>query len=130
MRTSSKNLNPAPWEDFDKHLTEASVSAVPPEEEAAIEEALGLQLISIRLQKSLIANLKVIADFHQVGYQPLIRDLLNRFVRSEMQIVLHKLIEQKQAMLAQVKEEAESQTKLPAVDDFLSRESEAKLKVA
>ena len=82
MSTSKKIANPHPWEEFDKDLTETTVSVVPPEEEAAIEDALGLQLISIRLQKSLIANLKVIAEFHQVGYQPLIRYLLNRFVRS------------------------------------------------
>lgn len=125
MSTSKKIANPHPWEEFDKDLTETTVSVVPPEEEAAIEDALGLQLISIRLQKSLIANLKVIAEFHQVGYQPLIRDLLNRFVRSEMQSVLHSLIEQKQAMLAKMQEEAESQPRLPAVDEFLSREAKA-----
>ena len=125
MSTSKKIANPHQWEEFDKDLTETTVSVVPPEEEAAIEDALGLQLISIRLQKSLIANLKVIAEFHQVGYQPLIRDLLNRFVRSEMQSVLHSLIEQKQAMLAKMQEEAESQPRLPAVDEFLSREAKA-----
>lgn len=127
MSTSRKvsNPNPQPWEEFDKHLTEANVSIVPPDEEAAIEDALGLQMISIRLQKSLISNLKVIADFHKVGYQPLIRDLLNRFVRSEMQSVLHSLIEQKRAMLQTMQQETESQPRLPAVDDFLARESNA-----
>lgn len=125
MNTSKKPSNPQPWEGFDKHLTEANVSAVPPEEESAIEDALGLQPISIRLQKSLISNLKMIAEFHHVGYQPLIRDLLNRFVRSEMQNVLDSQIEQKRAMLATMQAETESQPELPAVDDFLSREKAA-----
>ena len=127
MSTSKKisNPNPQPWEEFDKHLTESSVTVVPPDEESAIEDALGLQMISIRLQKSLIANMKVIADFHQVGYQPLIRDLLNRFVRSEMKSVLHSRIEQHRKMLETMQQESESQPRLPAVDDFLARESQA-----
>ncbi len=40
MSNSKKPANSQPWEDFDAHLTEATVSVVPPEEEAAIEDAL------------------------------------------------------------------------------------------
>ena len=124
MSNSKKPAVSQPWEDFDAHLTEATVSIVPPEEEAAIEDALELQMISIRLQKSLIAHLKAIADFHQIGYQPLIRDLLNRFVQSEIPIIINTLIEQKKAILEKVQQEAKSDDAgSRVVDDFLSRES-------
>lgn len=128
MSNSKKTDIAQPWEDFDAHLTEATVSVVPPEEEAAIEEALELQMISIRLQKSLISNLKAIADFHKIGYQPLIRDLLNRFVRSEMPIILNALIEQKKALIEKVQQEVKSDDAgSRVVDEFISRESARKV---
>ena len=46
-------------------------------------------MISIRLQKDLIKKLKLIAKYHGIGYQLLIRDLLQRFARNElMQIAM------------------------------------------
>ena len=81
--TAAKDNTPKPWEKFDKDL-EKSASAVPTEESAAIDAALELQLISIRLPKSLIEQLKLIARFNHIGYQPLVRDVLLRFARSEL----------------------------------------------
>jgi predicted DNA binding CopG/RHH family protein len=128
MSNSKKTINPTPWEDFDAHLTEESVSVVPHEEEAAIEDALELQMISIRLQKSLISNLKLIADFHKIGYQPLIRDLLNRFVRSEIPIIINTVIEQKRALLERIEQEVKADDAgSRIVDDFLTRESARKV---
>lgn len=65
----------------------------PPEREAAVDEALELKMISIRLQNELIKNLKFVAEHHGIGYQPLIRDLLHRFVRAEMREILYNLQE-------------------------------------
>ncbi len=65
----------------------------PPEREAAVDDALELKMISIRLQNELISNLKFVAEHHGIGYQPLIRDLLHRFVRAEMRDILHNLQE-------------------------------------
>jgi predicted DNA binding CopG/RHH family protein len=48
-----------------------------------LEDALELKLISIRLKKSLISDLKLIADIEGMGYQPLIKQLLERFVIGE-----------------------------------------------
>lgn len=48
-----------------------------------INDALSLQPISIRLQKGLIENLKTIAELNGIGYQPLIRQALTRFVEGE-----------------------------------------------
>lgn len=46
----------------------------PREMEAAVDESLGMQMISIRLQKELIDDLKKIAEFRGVAYQPLMRE--------------------------------------------------------
>ena len=67
----------------------------------ALDEALNLQLISIRLQKGLIEALKSIAKYHGVGYQPMVRDLLSRFARAELQVIIEK-----QQSLIEVSEEA------------------------
>src|SRR6185295_1987665 len=53
-----------------------------------LDDALDLQLISIRLPKKLINDLKIIAKLEGIGYQPLIRQLLMRFVTAEKKRVL------------------------------------------
>ena len=58
------------------------------EAENALNEALGLQMISVRLQKSLIEDLKFIAKINEVGYQPLIRDVLFRFAKKKCRIAI------------------------------------------
>ena len=58
----------------------------------ALEEALDLQAISIRLPKDLIRNYKLIAEFHGVGYQPLMRNVLQRFVPEELKHILETQI--------------------------------------
>lgn len=80
-----------------------------------LDEALELQLISIRLQKSLIHQLKRIADHHDIGYQPMIRDLLNRFARSEITHILRKQLKD----VEKVKRPDES---TQPVDEFLKRQ--------
>ena len=64
--------------------------------EESLDGALGLQMISIRLQKSLIDDLKVIANANGIGYQPLIRDVLSRFARSEIQNIMRDTIARQQ----------------------------------
>ena len=48
--------------------------------EVALSQALEMQAISIRLPAELIKQYKLIAGFHGIGYQPLMRDILARFV--------------------------------------------------
>ena len=55
---------------------------------AGIEDALGLQPISIRLQKDLLDNLKELAKLNGLGYQPLIRQVLTRWVDCELKSLL------------------------------------------
>ncbi|MNY35749.1 hypothetical protein D3C86_1701780 [compost metagenome] len=59
-------------------------AVVAPDESAALDRALGLQAVSIRLQKSLISDFKFLAEEHGMGYQPLMREALRRFAEAEM----------------------------------------------
>ena len=59
----------------------------------AVDEALGLKLISIRLPKKLINQFKLIGHFHGVGYQPLMRDIMERYARNEILAILEKQAE-------------------------------------
>ena len=56
--------------------------------DAALDAALELRAISIRLPKQLIEQYKLIGHFHGVGYQPLMRDVLLRFVPSALKEIL------------------------------------------
>lgn len=49
-----------------------------------LDDALSLQMISIRIQKELLDDLKTLAQYHGVGYQPLIKQVLRRFADAEM----------------------------------------------
>lgn len=76
------------WETRALGASEAHVRAAPAELEAAIESSLGMQAISIRLPKELIDAYKLIANHHGIGYQPLMRDILQRFVPDGLKEVL------------------------------------------
>ncbi|AFL73808.1 hypothetical protein Thivi_1837 [Thiocystis violascens DSM 198] len=58
----------------------------------AIDAALDLQPISIRLQKSLIEDFKMIAQLNDIGYQPLMRQVLARFADSEKKRILRQVV--------------------------------------
>lgn len=103
---------PEAWEsgelgEDEKHAEKAKV------DENALDEALELQMISIRLQKSLIDDLKNFALLEGLGYQPLIRRVLQRFVDGEKKMIANQYIaatiqaqkEAEQAALAAMKEE-------------------------
>ena len=56
--------------------------------QSAIDASLGLQTISIRLPKNVVDAYKLIASHHDVGYQPLMRDILQRYVKHGLKEVL------------------------------------------
>jgi hypothetical protein len=68
----------------------ARVYESPPEEEEAIDAALELKPISIRLPKSLIDDFKAIAELNGMGYQPLMRQILTRFADCEKKTILRE----------------------------------------
>ena len=85
------------WDTGELGRDEKYVRVAKPESELALEETLGLQMISIRLQKELIEQLKLIAEYRRVGYQPLMRDVLCRWARSEMLVIANEMREQLKA---------------------------------
>lgn len=81
---------PEAWEDGSLGREEEFVRVSKHIDDAALNEAVGLQPISIRLQKSLIEDFKMIAEINGIGYQPLIRQVLKRFADSEKRRILRE----------------------------------------
>lgn len=81
------------WESRQLGADEKFVASVE-HDDALIEEAVGLQMISIRLQKSLLEELKMIANINGLGYQPLIKQVLRRFVEGEKKMILKQAARQ------------------------------------
>lgn len=73
--------------------------------EALIDGALELQSISIRLQKSLIDDFKAIAALNGIGYQPLMRQVLNRFADCEKKRILRERVNEVEEQRRMAKEE-------------------------
>lgn len=59
-------------------------------DDQSIDDKVGLQMISIRLQKSLLEDLKAIAEIHGISYQPLMKQVLKRFVDTEKKQILRE----------------------------------------
>jgi predicted DNA binding CopG/RHH family protein len=97
MSTESAENSGQAWETGDLGREAQSVRVSPVESESLVEETLELQMISIRLQKQLIEQLKFLANYHGIGYQPLIRDVLAQWSRSEMLLVANQMQEQLKA---------------------------------
>ena len=83
---------PEAWEDGELGRDTQFVEVAGEEHESALNEALEMQAISIRLPKELIKHYKLIAGFHGVGYQPLMRDILHRFVQGALKEILEEQI--------------------------------------
>lgn len=81
------------WESEQLGADKKHARPVALEDAMQIDEALGLQMISIRLDKSLIDSFKTLGMFHGVGYQPLMRDALKRFAEAEMKAIVSGLVE-------------------------------------
>lgn len=65
------------------------------EDIAAFESAFGLKPISIRMEIEALDNLKAIAKHRGIGYQPLIRQIIHRWIDCELkQIAIESMAEQ------------------------------------
>lgn len=78
------------WLSGELGRDEQYAAAAPDDMEATINEQLELQPISIRLEKSLIEDFKLIAEMHGLGYQPLMRQSLRRFADCEKKRILRE----------------------------------------
>lgn len=76
------------WDEGQLGRIEEHAVATSHDMQAAMEASLGMQSISIRLPKQLIDAYKLIGAHHGIGYQPLMRDILQRFVPEGMREVL------------------------------------------
>lgn len=94
------------WEDRSLGSDEAAVKVVDEATTKAVDEAAGTQLISIRMQKSMIDEIKVIAAKNGgMGYQTLIKQVLQRFIDSEKRMVWNEYVSRK---LKEQQKEADS----------------------
>ena len=113
-----RTLDPAiteKWENGEFGRSEQFVSVAPEEESMQLDSDLAMKLVSIRLPIPLIEALKAIAGHHEIAYQPMIRDLLTRFARSEIQQIA--------AELDSKMREAQATDDSPTpVDGFIERE--------
>ena len=81
------------WESGELGKSDAHVRKTSLETEQQIDEALGLQAISIRLPKATIEVYKDLAKIHGTGYQPLMRDAICRWADSELKMLLAGAVE-------------------------------------
>ena len=118
MGNHERDANTELWEcgELGRSLEHSQVA---PEASEELDEVLGLQMISIRLEKRLIRDLKEIAKYHGVGYQPMMRDLLNRFATSEIRSILIKEKSNIQERIEQLQEEGVETT--TPVDEFVNQ---------
>ena len=108
----------AKWENGEYGRSDAHVAVVSEDESLQLDTDLAMKLVSIRLPVPLIDALKAIAGHHGIAYQPMIRDLLMRFARSEFQQI--------QAELSSRMEEAQSADESsPPVEAFIERTKRA-----
>lgn len=82
--------------------------------DAEVDQALAMKLVTIRLPVPMIEALKSIAQFHGIGYQPMVRDLLGRFVRSEVRTILQELSKEADTSTAE---------RTAPVDSFMEKRS-------
>lgn len=76
------------WESGAIGRDAAFAAASTADDEALINEAVGLRPISIRLEKSLIEDFKALGTLNGLGYQTLMRQVLKRFVDCEKKRIL------------------------------------------
>jgi len=86
--------SPSAWESGALGTNPATVRLAGKAHEDALDEALGMKAISIRMPISLIETYKLIAHHHGVGYQPLMRDILSRWAKEGMLEVMDSVEKQ------------------------------------
>ena len=86
-KSSSSQAEECPWESGKLGLSLEHARPASPAIEKAVDDALGLQLISIRFPKGMIEDLKFLADREGLGYQPLIRRVMQRYILGEFKAI-------------------------------------------
>jgi len=90
------------WDSRLLGADEASVAVVDDAVQPSIDEAVGLKLISIRLEENLIEDFKAIAQLNKnMGYQTLMRQVLKRFAEGEKRMIIREMAARAQAERAE-----------------------------
>jgi predicted DNA binding CopG/RHH family protein len=99
-----------PWETGELGRSLEHAEVVEDEKaEAAIDAALNLRLISIRLEQGLIEAFKLIASRNKnIGYQTLMRQALNRFAVAEIKRIANEMAAELRAAEKAQKEAADA----------------------
>ena len=93
---------PEAWDERLLGADEQFVAVAEADADGAVDDALGLKLISIRLPNSLIEDFKNIATINGgMGYQTLMRQVLKRFAASELKMIARDYAEQVQRAKAE-----------------------------
>jgi uncharacterized protein (DUF4415 family) len=96
---------PEAWESGELGQSDEHAKATPSKLASEIDDALGLQMISIRLDKELIDMFKLLGGKYQMGYQPLMREALKRFVDGELKMVALEALQKQSAARSKLKDE-------------------------
>lgn len=65
---------------------------------ADLQKSIELQAISLRINKDLLIDLKELAKMYGIGYQPLIKQILRRFVDAEKRRLANEYLSELNAM--------------------------------
>ncbi|MFA5662415.1 hypothetical protein [Castellaniella sp.] len=79
------------WDDRTLGASEEHAELAPKELQQQVEEALAMQMISIRLPKQVVTLFKALAEIQGVGYQPMMREALTRFAEGEARHLVMEL---------------------------------------
>jgi uncharacterized protein (DUF4415 family) len=93
------------WESGELGQSDEHAKAAPSKLASEIDDALGLQMISIRLDKELIDMFKLLGGKYQMGYQPLMREALKRFVDGELKMVALEALQKQSAARSKLKDQ-------------------------
>lgn len=96
MTSAKKSGSAEAWDSGELGEDMGSAKVASAETTRAINDALGLQMISIRLPKSVIEDFKVLAQIEGVGYQPLMRTALMRYAECESKRVMREYAAQRE----------------------------------
>lgn len=98
MNKASIPASDEAWDDETLGADPGSMKVVDEKTAAELDEAAGTQLISIRMQKSMVDAFKAIAAANKgIGYQTLMKQILQRFIDGEMKRVWNEHLAEKLA---------------------------------
>lgn len=103
MATNEEKIvgTPEAWETGQLGMSEEHAVVSTLIDQDVLNDSLDLQMISIRMQKGMIRDLKAISSvWDNMGYQTLIKNVLHRFIEAEMKQFYRQHAEQIEQALA------------------------------